>query len=70
MRALLADDLREIREAWRGAQKADPDGYARTPFAGQIRDEQRRVRAIFAGRDHRACEHCGDRVETAATVGR
>jgi hypothetical protein len=63
MRELLADDFREVREAWRRARKADPSGYATTPFADQIRDEQRRLRALFAGRDHRACERCGDRVE-------
>jgi hypothetical protein len=63
MRSMLGGDLREIREAWRRARKANPIGYARTPMADKIREEQRRVRAIFTGRAHRACARCGKRVE-------
>jgi predicted nucleic acid-binding Zn ribbon protein len=63
MRELVADDLREIKEAWRRARRADPSGYTRTPLADQIRQEQRRILAMFAGRDHRACGQCGDRLE-------
>jgi hypothetical protein len=61
-RELVADDMRELREAWRRAEKADPIGYARTPLANRLRDEMRRIDAIFDRRDHRKCEHCGKRV--------
>jgi hypothetical protein len=32
-------------------------------MADKIRDEQRRIRAMFVGRAHRPCEQCGHRVE-------
>jgi len=60
VRAEVADDYREVREAWRRAEKQDPHNYARRPVADKIRQEQRRIRAIFDQRDFRPCEHCGE----------
>lgn len=61
VRELVADDYRELDEAWRRARKADPVGYARTRLADRLRDEQKRIGAIFDRRDHRECEHCANR---------
>lgn len=61
-RELIADDMRELQEAWRRALKADPARYAHTPLASRLRDEQRRIRAVFERRDHRECEMCGTRI--------
>ena len=61
-RELVADDQRELSEAWRRVRKASPFDYANTPQANMLRDEGRRIEALFHRRDHRGCEHCGKRV--------
>ena len=62
VRELVADDFRELHEAWRRARKANPSGYTRTPLADRLREEQQRIHAIFDRRDHRSCDHCGKRI--------
>jgi predicted nucleic acid-binding Zn ribbon protein len=62
VRELVADDMRELKEAWRWAEKANPSGYAETPQADRLRDDMRRVDALLDRRDYRSCEHCGTRV--------
>lgn len=55
---VVADEVREIREAWRHAEKADPQGYPTTPVAERLRIAQRRISAIHENRDFRVCENC------------
>lgn len=59
VRNFVADDMRELREAWRRAEKANPLGYARTPLANRLRDEQQRIHALVYRRDYRECGQCG-----------
>ena len=62
VRELVADDFRELHEAWRRARKANPWGYADTPVADRLREETQRIHAVFDRREHRACAQCGTRV--------
>ena len=62
VRELVAEDFRELDEAWRRARRANPLGYARTPLADGLREETQRIHAVFDRREHRACAHCGTRV--------
>jgi hypothetical protein len=59
VRGLVADDVRELKEASRRAERANPSGYADTPFADRLREEMQRIDALIHRRDHRKCEHCG-----------
>lgn len=58
VRELVAEDRRELREAWRRAQKTDPWGYARTRLADRLRIEEDRISALHEKREFRLCEHC------------
>ena len=58
VREHVADDRRELDEAWRRAQRADPSGYGQTRLAGRLRIEQRRISAMHEKRGFRACENC------------
>jgi hypothetical protein len=61
-RELVADDFRELDEAWRRARKSNRCGYADTPLADRLREEMQRIEAAFDRRDYRACAQCGTHV--------
>jgi hypothetical protein len=61
LRELVRDDMREIREGWRWAEKSNPSGYHGTPVGHQLTEEMLRIEALFDRRERSNCEHCGRR---------
>ena len=58
IRDLVAEDLREHREAWRHMRRSNPEGYAKSRQAKQLRTEEHRMMATYRKRDFRVCENC------------